>query len=43
MMQSQYGNVTYREWCELEKTRMITNGRKVVLIEMDGMIALARP
>lgn len=43
MLQSQYGNVTYREWCELEKARMLTHGRKVVVVELDGMIALARP
>jgi len=43
MLQSQYGNVTYREWCEKEVVRMRANGGQAIVVEMDGMVAVARP
>jgi hypothetical protein len=42
-LQSQYGNTTYREWCEKEVVRMRANGGQAVVVEMDGMVAVARP
>jgi len=40
---SGYGNVTYRQWCDLEMTRMEEGGHSVKLIMNDkGMIAIAR-
>jgi len=43
MLQSQYGNTTYREWCEKEVVRMRANGGQAVVVEMNGMVAVARP
>jgi len=43
MLQSQYGNVTYREWCLCEVVRMCANGGQAVVVEMGGMVAVARP
>ena len=43
MLQSQYGNVTYLDWCEKEVVRTRANGRQAVIVKMKGMIALARP
>ena len=42
-LQSQYGNTTYREWCEKEVVRMCANGQQAIVVEMDGMVAVARP
>ena len=40
---SGYGNVTYREWCALEMTRITKGGHPVELItNSKGMIAIAR-
>ena len=43
-LQSQFGNVTYRRWCELESERMNNNGgsTEVVEHEENGLIAIAR-
>jgi hypothetical protein len=43
MLQSQYGNTTYREWCEKEVVRMRANGGQAIVVEMDGIVAVARP
>lgn len=43
VLASQYGNVTYREWCEKEVVRMRANGGLAVVVERNGLIALARP
>jgi len=39
---SQYGRVAFRKWCEKEITRMAANGCNVVIVEQKGMIALNR-
>ena len=43
MLQSQYGNVTFREWCDREVVRMRANGGQYVVVERYGMVAIARP
>ena len=43
-LMSGYGNVTYRNWCDLELERMksTTDNVHVIERESDGFIALAR-
>jgi hypothetical protein len=43
ILQSQYGNVSYREWCNKEVVRMRANGGQAVVVEKFGMVAVARP
>ena len=43
MLQSQYGDVTFWEWCDREVVRMRANGGQAVVVKMKGMIAVARP
>lgn len=43
ILKSQYGLVPYRDWCEKEIVRMRANVRETVLVEMEGMVAVARP
>jgi hypothetical protein len=44
ILKSQYGNTTYREWCERERERINANGGTAVRIVTDaeGRIALSR-
>ena len=43
MLDSAYGRVTYRTWCERERDRMNQRGDKVKIVKRaDGCIALAR-
>ena len=43
LLQSQYGEVTYREWCEKERDRINKRGDGVRVVEnAAGLIALSR-
>ena len=43
VLKSQYGTVTYREWCEREVQRIVTTGGHARLVERpDGFVALFR-
>jgi hypothetical protein len=40
MLDSEYGRVTYRQWCNREVERFRAAGREVAIVTNDGMIAL---
>lgn len=43
IINSQYGKVTYREWCQKERDRINVRGDGVMIVERaDGFIALSR-
>ena len=43
VLKSQYGKVTYREWCEREIQRIASTGGNARLVERpDGYVALFR-
>ena len=43
IIDSGYGNITYREWCEKERDRINVRGDGVKIVERgDGFIALSR-
>lgn len=44
VIDSGYGRVTFREWCELELARMRKHGDRVKLVvrKSDGFIAISR-
>jgi hypothetical protein len=43
IVESQYGKITYREWCERERDRINKRGDGVQIVERkDGCIALLR-
>lgn len=41
-MDSQYGRITYHQWCNKEIERMTAKGASVILLEQDGMVAIGR-
>jgi hypothetical protein len=41
---SQWGKITYAEWCQLESKRMNSQGANTIVCqEPDGKIAICRP
>jgi|APIni6443716594_1056825.scaffolds.fasta_scaffold338698_2 hypothetical protein len=43
MLDSQYGRITYEEWCKRETARIRANGGQAVLARRDGKVCVARP
>lgn len=40
MLASQYGNVTYQHWCELELKRINAKRKRAFLKHRNGMVAI---
>lgn len=41
MLESQYGKVTYREWCQREAKRMWRRHRQTKFVEFCGQVCVA--
>lgn len=41
MLKSQYGTVPYSVWCERDVMRIREQGGQAVIVERDGLIAIA--
>lgn len=40
-LESQFGNTTYRKWCELEAERIRSKGKKAFVVEIGEEVAIA--
>ncbi|MDX9721444.1 MAG: hypothetical protein RBU37_11910 [Myxococcota bacterium] len=42
-LKSRYGTVSYKEWCERERERIVSNGGSAkIIVRQDGWMALFR-
>jgi hypothetical protein len=42
-VESQYGNITYEQWCEKEIARIHENGGQAEMVRLNGQVCVARP